>query len=228
MNKTAWGYARLSQSGRDGSLDEQLADIREYVRDTDDLELATTLNEGANTSGFNDDRPKYRRLLDNMDSGSVDAVVVRDRARLSRDFDERLRLLTRFRGDGVEWHVVEAGGRINVSDVQTAAMEAMHAAMDHMKKKMEIERSKQVVEERMADPDVDHGGVRFGMKYRDDGRRQVPGEKWKEVERIFELADAGESKRAIARDEQVSASRRTIKKVIDRREWYEARAQGSI
>jgi len=80
----------------------------------------------------------------------------------------------------------------------------------------------------MADPDVDHGGVRFGMQYSDDGRRQVPGENWSEVQRIFELADAGESKRAIARDEQVSASRRTVTKVIDRREWYEARAPDSV
>jgi hypothetical protein len=47
------------QEDRDGSLDEQMADVREYAADHLDLRLVTTLNEWTSTPGLDSDREKY-------------------------------------------------------------------------------------------------------------------------------------------------------------------------
>lgn len=219
--KAAWGYVRLSQTGREASLDEQKADIREYARSHDELNLQTTRNDGERTSGFNPDRHEYQLVREKINNAEIDAIIVRDRARLSRDFDDRLDLLVDLRQSGVEWHVIEAGGYIDVQDVQQAGMECLHAMMDHYKKMIEIKRSKEAVAERL-EKGYDHGAVRFGMTYRDDGKYQVPGEGFETVEDIFELADEGYTQREIR--EEVGEALGTISRVLDRREWYEKRA----
>jgi DNA invertase Pin-like site-specific DNA recombinase len=222
--KAAWGYVRLSQTGREASLEEQKKSIREYGRDHD-LDLQTTRNDGDRTSGFNTDREEYQLVREKIRNGEIDAVVVRDRARLSRDFDDRLQLISEFRASGVEWHVVEAGGRLHLEDVQCAGMECIHAMMDHTKKMIEIERARDAVAERM-DSDFDHGRPRFGMQYDDAGEYQVPGEDFDVVRRIFELRDAGATLEEVT--DEVSVSKRTVTRVLERREWYLDRAATEV
>lgn len=222
---SAWGYVRLSQRGRDGSLEEQMAAIREYARNTNGMKLVTTLNEGEQTSGFNADREKYTRLLDNIEDGGVDAVVVRDRARLSRDFDERLRLLTVFRAADIELHIVEAGGLIDVQDVQTASMECVHAAMDHIKKMAEIRRSREALEEKK-EKGHDLGRPPFGLTFDDNGEFWVPdlgsGE-FSDAMDVIELREAGVSWRTIEAETGVSTS--TARRVWERRNRYRREAK---
>jgi DNA invertase Pin-like site-specific DNA recombinase len=222
-SKKAFGYVRLSQGGRETSIEDQKESLREYASEHPGLELATTINDGENTSGFNEDRDGYQTIRNNIEAGGADAVIVRDRARLSRDFDERLRLIAMFRATECEWHVVEASGRIELEDVQTAAMECVHAAMDHAKKMAEIRRSKQAVQQRMDDPDVDHGRPRFGMTYDEHGRRQVPGENFEIVRDILRRERKDETRREIASAVDVSVG--TVHRVLDRREWYVEREQ---
>jgi len=216
-----WGYVRISQEGRDTSIEKQKQSLRDYCAKRD-LDLITTLNDGKNTSGFNTDRERYQILTDRIESGEAEAVVVRDRARLSRDFDERLRLITLFRSTDAELHVVEAGGEIELQDVQTAAMEAVHAAMDHAKKMAEIERARDAINERM-EKDYDHGRPKFGMEYDDDGHYQVPAENFDTVREILRRREDGQSLPAIA--EAVDVARSTVASVCDRREWYAERGE---
>lgn len=226
-SRTAWGYVRLSQQGREGTLEEQKAAIREYAADRDDLELATTLNEGTETSGFDDDREKYRRLVSRIRDEQLGAVVVRDRARLSRDFDERLRLLTYFRSGDVDLHVVEAGGRIEVEDVQVAAMECVHASMDHYKKRMEIDRAMDAHREKIERGD-DMGRPPMGLQFDDDGRRWVPDRESGEFATALEvvrLREADESWRAISEATDVPVA--TARGIYDRRERYLEHADAS-
>lgn len=211
-----WGYVRLSQQGRDTSIEKQKESLRKYCSNND-LNLVTTLNDGKNTSGFDTNREKYQTLIERIDAGKVGAVVVRDRARLSRDFDERLRLITMFRQTGCELHVVEAGGKIEIENVQTAAMEAVHAGMDHAKKMAEIERTRDAVEERMSE-DYDHGPPRFGMRYREDGQYQEPADNFEKVEKIWQLREDGCSYSEI--EKQLGVPSSTAQRVVENRDWY--------
>lgn len=163
--KTAWGYVRISQES-DASLEEQKESIRDYARERG-LALQTTRNEGTRTSGFNADREEYQRLVEQIGSASIDAVITRDRARMSRDFDERLRLIQLFRETGVEWHVVEANAPLGLTDVQTAGVECIQGAMDHVKKMVEIERSKKAIQKR-TERGCYQGKIPFGLRYADD------------------------------------------------------------
>lgn len=219
-NLSAWGYVRLSQRGRDGSIEEQKAAVRQYARAADGIELVTTLNEGEQTSGFNASREKYTQLLEKIEAGNIEAVVVRDRARLSRDFDERLRLLTLFRETGVELHVIEGDGHIDIQDVQTAAMECVHAAMDHIKKMAEIRRSRQALEEKK-EKGHDLGRPPFGFRYDDAGEHWVPDWESGDFEAALDVIEArenGNSWREIAADTDVHKD--TARNIWERRERY--------
>lgn len=216
----AWGYVRLSQSGRDTSLEEQKKSIREYAREHE-LNLQTTRNDGENTSGFDTDRPEYQLLREKIETEEIDAVIVRDRARLSRDFDERIRLIILFRLTDVEWHVVEAGGHIDVNDVQTAGMECLHAMMDDLKKRQEIERARDATDERL-DEGYDHGRPKFGMTYDDEGKWQVPGEHFDTVREVLEADDRGANPGEIARETGLDVAK--VRRVIENREFYIERA----
>lgn len=217
--KTAWGYVRLSQEGRDASLDEQKRVIREYAKENN-LDLQTTRNDGDNTSGFDSDRKEYQLLRGKIRNAEIDAVIVRDRARLSRDFDDRLSLLTDFRAAGVEWHVVEANGRLHVEDVQQAMFECIHAGMDHIKKQIEITRSQEATQERI-DDGCYHGKPPMGLQFADDNCHLEKDEReWQTVCDIIERRASGETVAAIASDLNVSTA--TVSRVADRGyKWYQ-------
>jgi DNA invertase Pin-like site-specific DNA recombinase len=90
MTDTAVGYLRLSQNGK--SLDRQRRDVEDYAAENGDT-LVELYNEGTRASGFDTDRPEYQALLTHVGEGGVDAVIVPNLSRLSRDCKQRLRLL---------------------------------------------------------------------------------------------------------------------------------------
>jgi len=216
--KQAWGYVRLSQDGRDASLDEQKKAIREYANQNG-LNLVTTRNEGTHTSGFDTDRQEYQLLRDKIRTAEIDAVIVRDRARLSRDFDDRLSLITDFRASEVEWHVVETGGKLNLPSVQQAMFECIHAGMDHIKKQIEITRSKEATQERIEDGCY-QGKVPMGLQYADDNcHLEKHEEEWNEIEKIIHARKSGTSIERVANGFDVSTA--TVSRITNRGlEWY--------
>lgn len=216
--KTAWGYVRVSQES-DASIDEQMESIRVYAHDTG-LELLTTRNDGTETSGFDNDRRGYQLLRRKIEEEAMGAVVTRDRARLSRDFDERLSLISLFRDVDVQWHVIEAGGRIDMNDVQSAMFECMHAGWDHYKKMVEIERSRKAVEKRQ-EKGYYQGAVPYGFQFDDEKKflEPVPDE----FETCLDVIDDrvnGLSYRKIA-EKYTDVSKHMAMGIIDRREMYE-------
>lgn len=180
----AWGYVRLSQES-DDSLDEQKASIREYAS-RNGLDLQTTRNDGQRTSGFDLEREEYQLLREKIERGEIGAVITRDRARIARDFDERLWLITTLRGTGVEWHVTEHGDRLHLEDIQKAGFECIHAMWDHYKKMIEIERSRQVVRDRQ-ERGCYQGMPPLGLTFADDGCHLERDGAWSDVERAFEM-----------------------------------------
>lgn len=211
----AWGYVRLSQEG-DASIEEQKESIRQYAR-THELNLQTTRNDGSKTSGFNADRDEYQLIREKIRDGGFDVLISRDRARLSRDFDDRLSLLSDLRENEVEWHVVEVGGPLGLHDVQQAGIECLHAMMDHVKKKVEIERSKKAVQKRL-DNGYYQGKPPYGLEFDDDGQYLVPGDDFEHVLTIFELREEGLSYNKIAKKVPVAAT--TVSNILDRQEMY--------
>jgi len=211
----ALGYVRLSQEG-DASIEEQKESIRTYARERG-LNLQTTRNDGSKTSGFNADREEYQLIRERIEEQAIDCLISRDRARLSRDFDDRLSLLSDLRQNEVEWHVVEVGGRLNLQDVQQAGIECLHAMMDHVKKMTEIERSKKAIQKRKENGYY-QGKPPYGLEFDDEGQYLQPSEEFQHVITILELRDEGRSYNSIASEVPVSSS--TVSNICDRREMY--------
>ena len=85
-------YARLSveNSGKqdeDASLQNQIDVCKEYVAGCPYLRLAEVYADNGKT-GTVFDRPAWNRLMDDVRSGKVEAIVVRDLSRFGRDYIE--------------------------------------------------------------------------------------------------------------------------------------------
>lgn len=218
MTKTAVGYTRLSQDS-DTSIERQKRHIRSYC-DEHDFNVARIYDDGEHSSGFESEREEYRQLrADISESDDLDAVVTNDKRRLARDIDEVMRLVPDLRQRDVELHTY-SDGQLDLSDPMRAAIEILQAAAAHQEKMREIEKAIESVEERI-EAGHDHGRPRFGMRYNDDGTRQVPGERFDTVERIWQLRDEGLSMGDIS--DAVGVSKSVVHGVISDKDWYQER-----
>lgn len=83
-------YARLSRETEvnveRGTLDNQVSYIKDYISRQDDLEIYDVYVDDYTGTKF--DRPEFERMLNDIRSGRIDAVVVKDLSRLGRDHIE--------------------------------------------------------------------------------------------------------------------------------------------
>lgn len=216
MTQTAVGYIRLSQDGK--SLDRQERDITKYAASFG-FELTEIYDEGRRASGFHENRPKYQSLLEHVNVGTVDAVIVPDLSRLSRNRKHRLRLLLDLDESGIELHSTERG-HVDLSDPYALTVETAKAETDDLEKRKEIERSKRATEERIANG-YDQGRPPYGLTFDDDGRYWIPDRGSSEFEAALEcirLRERGESWRSISVETGVNKD--TARRIYDRRERY--------
>ena len=93
-------YLRLSRDDKDldsgraesNSIRSQRDMIRSYIKQQDDMEIYDIyVDDGF--SGTNFDRPEFRRMMEDIEAGNVNCVVVKDLSRLGRDYIEAGRLI---------------------------------------------------------------------------------------------------------------------------------------
>lgn len=84
-------YSRLSVEdsgkGTSDSIENQQAMIRDYVAAQPDMELYADYCDNGKT-GVNFDRPEFERLMEDVKSGKVDCIVVKDLSRFGRNYIE--------------------------------------------------------------------------------------------------------------------------------------------
>lgn len=214
---TAVGYIRLSQDGT--SLGRQRRDVEDYA-DNHGYTLAKIYNEGKRASGFDTNRPQYTALLDHLETKPVDAVVVPNLSRLSRDRKERLRLLLDVDAAGVQVHSVELGRTVDLDDDWALVQQSIRATTDDVEKRKEIERSKRATQERIGNG-YDHGRPPFGLTYDEDGHYWVPDRSNAEYQTAvtcIQLREEGLSWREIA--DETAVNKDTARRIYDRRDHY--------
>ena len=212
----AVGYTRLSQES-DTSIDSQRDDIQDYCR-KEDLELDNIFNEGEKESGYDGDREKYQSMLEYLDFKDVDAVVVRDLSRLSRDRKERVRLLLDLDDRGVELHSVERG-EVDISEPWTLTIETIKATSDDVEKRKEIERSQREIEKRVENG-FHQGRAPLGLQFDSRGENlEVDQDEIADVKEVLQLRDQGRSYPDI--EESSGVPKATAYRVVERRDMYE-------
>ncbi|QHS17210.1 recombinase family protein [haloarchaeon 3A1-DGR] len=210
----AVGYIRLSQDGM--SLERQKRDIEDYA-DTREFDLITVYNEGRRASGFDEDRPEYQSMLDELDNGEIDAVIVPNLSRLSRDRKHRLQLLLDLDRAGVELHSVELRRAVDLDDDWELVQQSIRATTDDVEKRKEIERSKRATEERL-EKGFDHGRPPYGLEFDTAGEYWVPGDDFENVLEVFRLRKQGMTYEEIS--DQVGIPTSTAARIESRKEMY--------
>lgn len=161
------------------------------------MPLVEVYNEGEGESGYDNDRIEYGKMLADIRESDVDAVVVRDLSRLSRDRRERLRLLLDLDATGVGLHSVELDRSIDLDDDWELVQQSIQATTDNVQKRKEIERSKQETQRRV-EAGFYQGRPPIGTCFDVQGNHLVPDPaEWDTVMEAFELLDDGESYRTV-------------------------------
>ncbi|MDD3221000.1 MAG: recombinase family protein [Lachnospiraceae bacterium] len=126
VHKTAI-YARLSREdnlNNSDSIDNQIAFLEAYISDRAYLNLVATYTDNGFT-GTDFDRPAWQELMQKVQSGEVNCIVVKDLSRLGRNYIETGEFLEKicpFFGirfiavnDGFDTETVESNGQLSVS-----------------------------------------------------------------------------------------------------------------
>ncbi len=81
-----------SRKAESNSIRSQRDMIRSYIRTQDNMEIYDIyVDDGF--SGANFDRPEFKRMMQDIEAGNVDCVIVKDLSRLGRDYIEAGRLI---------------------------------------------------------------------------------------------------------------------------------------
>ena len=215
----AVGYIRLSQDGM--SLERQQRDIENYA-DLGGFNLVKVYNEGKHASGFDEDRPEYQAMLEDVDDGGVDVVIVPNLSRLSRDRKHRLQLLLDLDRADVDLHSVELGRAVDLDDDWELVQQSIRATTDDVEKRKEIERSKRATKERIENG-FDHGRPPYGLEFDENGEYWVPNNNFVDVLEIFRFREQGKTYEWIAGEVGVPTS--TAARIEQNREVYQKRKE---
>lgn len=213
---SAVGYTRLSQES-DTSIPRQKRHIRAYAEENG-LSLEHIYDDGERSSGWDESREEYLQVRERIQSGETAAVIVNDKRRLARDFDETMRLVLDLREHDVEAHTFQEG-KLDLSDPVQAAVEVLQAASEHEAKKKEIERAREAVRERI-DSGCDHGRPPIGFRFDDDGEQWVPDRegRFPDVVKAIQMVENGATYSDVQEELDIAPS--TMSGVMKRRDRY--------
>lgn len=145
-------YVRLSveDNGKESdSIENQTKLLETYVESKPYLRKVELLVDNGFT-GTNFERPGYSRMIERIQHGEVDCIVVKDLSRLGRDYIETSRFIERFCpfygirfiavNDAYDTETVTSGGQLSVSlsniindyyakDISRKSSSALHAKM---------------------------------------------------------------------------------------------------
>ena len=156
-----------------------------------------------------------------LEEGQIHSVVVRDRARLGRDFDERMQFIIDLRQESIHLHTTE-DGVIDLEDPYSVAVEGIHSASDDKKKREEIKKARKEIRKRL-DKGCYHGGIPTGMEFDEAKKQLVPGDDFDTVLKVLRMRDGGCTYEKIKEETEVG-SVSTAYRIVQRREFYEQKA----
>ena len=166
----AIAYIRVStKEQREGvSLDNQRKRIGAYCQ-YKDFELAEVIEDAGVSGGINKARGGFISLLDRIEQGDVDVIILYSLERLSRDMLTLLALERLLDEYDVELHTIE--GQIDTSTPDGFMSFAMRAFLGEMERRQVKYRTKKAMEHKKANGEV-VGTVPFGS--RREGKELIP------------------------------------------------------
>ena len=183
-------YCRVSTADQD--LKRQVSATREYALDRlgaapGELELYRDKSTGTDTA-----RDGYKRLIDGVEAGEVDAVVVKSVSRISRSIRDLDRTVDHLTDAGVSVHFIDEGLTMDPEsdDPMQRAMFRLMGVFAELEADMIQQRTREGLAARMDEDDYHHGRAPLGFE-KDDGRL-VEGEAYERVVAVLEMVEKGD------------------------------------
>lgn len=209
-------YVRVSTE--DQSLDRQLNQIGEFVksyldRDVSNLEVYRDMESGKNT-----DRSGYKELMNDVEDGIIDSVVISEVSRIARDIRDVVNTTEKIAENDASFHVIEESINIepNKNDPFTKGMLHMSGVFAEMERELTVQRITEGIKARQ------EAGKHVGrppLGFNSDDGELVRADNYDEVRTVLKMVDENElSKRAAA--DEIDSSRSTILRALDRKEMY--------
>lgn len=208
-------YVRVSTVNQ--NLDRQLEATHDYTERHFDTVPTETYRD--KSTGTDTDRSGLRELLDDVDHGEYDAVVVNSISRVSRsirDLDETVDRIVE--ESDTELHIISEGMQMTgEDDPYQKAMLQLLGVFAELEAEMTRERVKEGIRTRQQNPEYHHGPAPLGFE-KDDGYL-IEANQYDHVRSVLELVIDDElSKRKAAKE--LDTSRKTINRSLDRKELY--------
>jgi site-specific DNA recombinase len=191
----AIGYIRVSteDQAREGvSLDNQESKIKSYAA-LNDLKLTEVIRDEG-VSGKSLDRKGMTKLLDLVDSGRVNAVIVYKLDRLSRKTIDTLNLIEMFEGKGVAFHSISE--KVDTKSATGRFFLTIISAFAQMERDLMAERTKDALSHKKEKGEW-CGRIPYGFKIEDNRLVEDP-EQIKVIQKAKRMKRAGKSIRDIA------------------------------
>ena len=192
----AVGYIRVSteDQAREGiSLDTQKAKIEAYAAINDLGLLGIIRDEGA--SGKDLEREGMAKLLDLVESGKVEAVIVYKLDRLSRRTLDTLSLIENFESKGISFHSISE--KVDTKNATGRFFLTIISALAQMERDMTAERTKDALAHKRQKGEWT-GRVPFGFRLENNRLVEDP-EQLKVIQKAKRLRRSGKSLREISR-----------------------------
>jgi DNA invertase Pin-like site-specific DNA recombinase len=214
-------YCRVSTD--DQSLDRQRELTYQYATDRLGIDPSAIELHTDTATGTDTDRGGYADVLAGIEDGNIDRVVVAEVSRLSRSVRDFTAAVERIVDDlGAALHVLDMGLDLDPHnpDPYTRAFLSVAATFAELEAEIKRENTRQGMAAARELGKVT-GRPPFGFDVGPEGYPS-PNNDFETALVILDRLDRGDSKRSVARDAGVS--RRTVRRIADRREIYEERS----
>jgi len=214
---TVAAYVRVSTE--DQNLDRQLEATNQYATNTFNVDASAIETYRDKSTGTNTDRSGYHDLMDAVEAGAHDAVVVNSISRIARSIRDLDVTAERVTDAGAELHIIDEGLVLspNEDDPYQNALFRLLGVFAELEAEITQKRTREGIKARMSNDDYHHGRPPLGFE-KEDGRL-IQNEKYDSVAATLDMVEQGNlSKRKAA--SELNTSRRTIDRALERTELY--------
>lgn len=209
-------YVRVSTAEQ--NLDRQLEATHEYAveelgADPSSIEVYRDKSTGTDVK-----RSGYQRLLDDVDAGQVDAVVVHEVSRVARSISDLERTVEYLRNAGVAVHIVSERMVLRPEaedeDPYQRALFQMLGVFAELDAKIKRQNIRQGIAARQESEDYHHGPAPLGFK-KDNGTLVESGNYHRVCETLEHVVRDEMSQRQAANE--LDCGRKTIRRAVNER-----------
>ena len=209
-------YVRVSTAEQ--NLDRQLEATHEYAVEELGAEPSSIEVYRDKSTGTDVKRSGYQRLLDDVDAGQVDAVVVHEVSRVARSISDLERTVEYLRNAGVAVHIVSERMVLRPEaedeDPYQRALFQMLGVFAELDAKIKRQNIRQGIAARQESEDYHHGPAPLGFK-KDNGTLVESGNYHRVCETLEHVVRDEMSQRQAANE--LDCGRKTIRRAVNER-----------